>query len=336
MDNVYQFVRNNIMAKLNRRFSASETLMILGVFDECIADYDIVQRETALVPYEDHSEKWMELYLACREVDGLSKQTLKNKMYILRDFFRNVGRQIEDIRSVDIKIYLANYKKQRNISESSLNKIRSAIRSFFVWMRKEGYIEKNPSDTIEDVHKGEKSREALTLSEQEMVRISCKNQRERAAVEFLISSGCRITEMLTIKRESIDWKNRKVSVLGKGGKWRDVFFSESAAIHLKKYLSETKDSIYLFGHTKNMKCGDVPVSKRQFEKMLADLRERSGISTHLTPHVLRHTFATNALRAGMSIQSIQALLGHSQISTTMRYAHNDKTIVAAEYYKYVA
>lgn len=161
------------------------------------------------------------------------------------------------------------------------------------------------------------ARRPLTEAELSQLRKGCRNIRDQALVEFLSSSGCRLSEAAGIRAEQVDWKQRSVRVLGKGRKARTVFFSVRAGQLLREYLSQREGGDALFAA---VRAPWPPLTPGGIEKALARIGQRAGLERRVHPHILRHTFATQALKGGMALPVIQQLLGHEDPKTTMIYA----------------
>lgn len=150
--------------------------------------------------------------------------------------------------------------------------------------------------------------------------------RDEAILETLFSTGLRVSELVNLDRDQINLNRREFSIRGKGGKDRVVFISPSAASALSKYLSERKDSakpLFIhFGGTKDSDTGDfMRLTSRSVQRIISKYAKFAGITKKVTPHVLRHSFATDLLINGADIRSVQAMLGHSSITTTQIYTH---------------
>ena len=152
--------------------------------------------------------------------------------------------------------------------------------------------------------------------------------RDDAIIEMLFSTGLRISELVALNRDNVNLKSREFSVIGKGRKVRLVFITERATKLLERYLDLRTDNFYpLFLNSKwrgnplekNGECRRL--SRTSIEIMVRDRGRKAGITRPVTPHVLRHTFATTLLRKGADIRSVQEMLGHSNISTTQIYTH---------------
>lgn len=152
--------------------------------------------------------------------------------------------------------------------------------------------------------------------------------RDRAIIELLFSSGLRISELVNLNRDSINLARREFMVRGKGSKDRPIFISQSAADHLSAYLSIRKDTLVplFISYSKNPGTPDTSgdfrrLSARSIERFIQKYAKIAGITKHVTPHTLRHSFATDLLINGADIRSVQSMLGHSDISTTQIYTH---------------
>lgn len=152
--------------------------------------------------------------------------------------------------------------------------------------------------------------------------------RDRAILELLFSTGLRISELIALNRDSVNLERKEFMVRGKGQKDRLVFVSESAALAVADYLSERKDSLpaLFLNNSKNQPLagtsGDYRrLTSRSVERIINKYVRAAGITKHVTPHTLRHSFATDLLMNGADLRSVQSLLGHSDISTTQIYTH---------------
>lgn len=152
--------------------------------------------------------------------------------------------------------------------------------------------------------------------------------RDRAIIELLFSGGLRISELINLNRDSINLERREFVVRGKGSKDRPIFISNSAAEAIKDYLYARHDSLpaLFLNNSKNQQPVDTSgdfrrLTPRSIERIIEKYARLAGITKHVTPHTLRHSFATDLLMNGADIRSVQALLGHSDISTTQIYTH---------------
>jgi site-specific recombinase XerD len=151
--------------------------------------------------------------------------------------------------------------------------------------------------------------------------------RDRAIIELLFATGLRVSELVSLNRDQIDFRRREFIVRGKGQKDRPIFFSVRAAKYLKLFLAKRKDhAIPLFIRYSGVKKMDATgnslrLTARSVQRILVKYAKKAGINKHVTPHTMRHSFATDLLANGADLRSVQAMLGHSYISTTQIYTH---------------
>jgi site-specific recombinase XerD len=276
------------------------------------------------------------------------------------DFLKNKF-QIEDAKKIDEKMLreyrlflnrqaakpqqkseIKNFKNSQYINTDETLKKRTqnyyliALRSFLKFLAK-NKIESIKADQIELAKVGERELDLITPTElsnilnapeEKMMKMKTdklKMLRDKAILETLFSTGLRVSELASLGR-NIDLKQDSISVRGKGEKVRVVFFSEDAKSALRNYLKERIDpSPFMFiNHSKiNPKSSEdfASLTSRSIERIVKEYASWCGINKKVTPHVLRHSFATNLLGNGADIRAVQKLLGHANISTTQIYTH---------------
>ncbi len=228
-----------------------------------------------------------------------------------------------------------NKKNQETLSRKTQNYYLIAIRAFLKYMARQE-VKTLPAERIELAKVTERSLDLITPGELNRILNSPKGSdvrslRDRAILELLFSTGLRLSELCSLTRD-IDLNTDELSIRGKGGKVRVVFISDKAKKNLKEYLSARRDmseALFIPLSSKKAKNGNEKENQKQFgfldkrsvERIVKHHAIKSGISKKVTPHVLRHMFATDLLSNGADLRSVQALLGHSSISTTQIYTH---------------
>lgn len=330
---MYEKLKSKYILKLSEHFTNEEINLIIGYLDIIANDYDIKQKGQVPMVYIGDTPEVVKTFIACKKIEGYSYGTLINYRNHLMNFFRFVNKDIKDVYTNDIRIFLYQYQQERKVSNRTLNKYQENLKSFFAWCYEEGYIDKNVARKLKPIKYEEKPRQALTQIELERVRDACETIRDRAIVEFIYSTGCRVSELCDTKLSDIDWSTNSVHLFGKGSKHRTSFINAKSEFTLRQYL-ETRDddSEYLFvslkkPYNKLKKCG--------VEKIVRNIASKACLDKKLTPHILRHTTATTALRNGMPVDEIQKMLGHSSVNTTMIYAKTNIENVKANHKRFV-
>lgn len=279
-------------------------------------------------------EKQIEYFLGAKRTEGFSGRSLDHYQMYLNIFSNYFKKKAEDITTNDIRTFISYCGTGRNMQNSSVHSVINVLRSFFGWLTLEEVIAKNPMLKIKSFKIDKRgARHPLSPEELEVLRDACKNYREKALVEFLYSTGCRLSEAIQVDVAAINFDSRSVDVIGKGNKRRTLYFSIKARLMVKQYLLERKGGIALFVGCRKPydRLGEAAI-----QKILRELGQRAGLTKRIHPHILRHTFATNCLSAGMDITIIQQLLGHSSVGTTQIYAETNQANVRREYEKFVA
>ena len=336
MSSNYEQFRSAFSAHLMDRLPVGLLHDVLQALDLTAADYEITKTNTDIIVYGGMPEI-VKTYAAALAVEQTATSTIKGYISILRAFFEAVNKPFNAITTNDIRVYMYRYQQEHSIAKSTLEHIRIVINGFYSWLVDEEIMERNPARKIRPIDVPEPDRHAMTPLELEYIRKCCTTPREKALVDFLFSTGCRVSECAAVKMEDIDWNIRSVRIRhGKGDKARTVYFNPEAEVSLRDYLSDKKHpSEYLFSRSR---APYGKVTSKALQDEIKHIRDRASdhLQTHITPHVFRHTMATSALRNGMRVEQVQQLLGHASLDTTMRYAKQDQNDVRASHQKYVS
>ncbi|WP_274362763.1 site-specific tyrosine recombinase/integron integrase [Paenibacillus thermotolerans] len=280
---------------------------------EIVSQYD-VRRIESEQSHPDLQEK-IELFLSGKQLEGLSKITLDGYRIHLRIFSDSVKKKAEDITTADIRVYLGRYRDQKI---TTLSTKLSVLKSFFGWLTAEDIIPRDPTTKIKPPKKEKRLPKALTIEELEMLREACQNVRQRTLIEVLYATGCRLSEVHNLNRSDIDFSTQSCRVIGKGNKEREVFFSFKSLYHLKKYLFSRTDQEPDLIVTERQPYRRL--SRRGIQREIGVIARQAGLQKKVSPHTLRHTFATLTLNNGADLVAVQELLGHENPATTQIYA----------------
>lgn len=319
--NVYEQLRSAYLVELEEEMPGMTGEMmesICAALDRAARRYDIREKETALAIDADPIPALVKTYIVVKKTEGLSNGTLQNYALILRTFFDWCRKSPIDVNANDIRVFLYEYSANRKVSDRTLDKYRQMICWFFSWAHGEEYIPHNPARAIKAIKHEIRERQALTQLEMEQLRSGCETVRDRAVLELMYSTGCRVSELAGLKRSDINWQDGTVHLFGKGRKHRTSYLNARATVALKAYLHSRNDCSDALIVTE--RAPHKPVSKETIEAVLRRVSEASGIGRKVTPHVIRHTTATIAVNAGMPIEDVSKLLGHASVNTTMIYA----------------
>lgn len=317
-----------------------------------LKDVTISRADTALaLRNDDLNERLLKNFLAAKMVKGCTQKTIEAYGKILQQILKKIGKSCCDISTNDIRVFSAIRLTQDRISKVTANTELRYLRTFFAWLTTEEIIAKNPMLKIESIKATKKKKKAFSDMECEKLRSSCATAMEKAIIEVLLSTGCRVSELCAMKIEEI--KDGEIIVHGKGDKERVTYLNAKAELALKQYLLQRKDSNpYVFPAGKSAATSNIAsrVSRNWFMNpslVGVGMRDKSGIeqtvrrigrhagveNTH--PHRFRRTCATQALRRGMPIELVSKMLGHEQLSTTQIYLDLRDEDLEAAHRRYV-
>lgn len=254
------------------------------------------------------------LYL--KNEKGFSDYTIKNYDIDLEDFNRYSNNRKVNIDL--IREYLKELYKRKYKSRTISRKV-SALKSYFKYLESEGIIDDNPMSLISNPKIEKNLPNYLNYNDlDKLLNYPDINKKEglrdALILEMLYSSGCRVSELANIKVKDINFKERKIIILGKGNKERFVYYGSKCENLLNKYLKDNRE--YLFTNKHGNK-----LNERTIRKIVDDTSRKAGLEVHVTPHTLRHTYATHLLNEGADLKSVGELLGHENLSTTQIYTH---------------
>ncbi len=276
---------------------------------------------------------------------GLSRNTISSYSTDLKrfsDFLHGAGiTDVSGITTDRILVFLKSLKTSR-LSSSSVVRYQVTIRNFFRFMLKEGVLKKDPVHILELPKRDRKLPQVMNESEIEsllnspsLIQDKKRQLRDKAMFEVMYATGLRVSELVGLTLNSIEMTVGFIKVKGKGSKERIVPIGDAAKEAVARYLEEgrpaflrrTTDALFL------TQQGEA-FSRQGFWKLLKTYLRKTNITKHVTPHTLRHSFATHLLEHGADLRSVQLMLGHSDISTTQIYTHINTEMLKRIYDKY--
>ena len=353
MENLQEKLLDRIMYELVK-VGCPELEKLKLHFGIILDGYNIQPKEKAVAVYTGgKNEMYLKRFLLSKAVAGCTQRTLKRYKSDMERLLRALGKDVDTWTAADIQVMLARIIQRS--SNLNADNYRRVLSSFFTWMQREELIIKNPMNRVEHIKFIKKPKYAFEEMEIEKIREACRSNRERAMVEILLSTGCRVNELANMKVTDIE--DDQITVLGKGNKYRTVYLNAKGVMALHKYLAERSDTNpYVFPKGKTVASGiyakmthnakhdfyknpellepDTPMDKSSIGAIVRNIGHRAGVEK-VHPHRFRRTCATFALHRGMPIEQVSKMLGHEQISTTQIYLDLSREDLAAAHRKYV-
>ncbi len=264
--------------------------------------------------------------LSHHTIDAYRRDLAKFQSYLLR----RGDTPVQQMTAETVRGFLESLQAAQ-LSQVSSARCLSAVRGWLRFLRQEKILDHNPAGNIAAARRG--TRLPKILSRQEVLallevdaRVTIEDRRDGVMLELLYATGLRVSELVSIESAQINFEVGYLSVLGKGGKQRIVPMGELAARALSEYLEQVRPlflkkrcSRFVF-LTRRGNC----LTRQGFWKALRQRAMRAGITKKISPHVLRHSFATHLLEGGADLRSVQTMLGHANIATTQIYTHVDR------------
>lgn len=261
---------------------------------------------------------------------GLSENTLKSYRYDLRRLAQHQqarGRHLLDASREDLLHFLAEQVRAGR-SPRSLSRYLSGFRQFYQWLLREGRVDKDPSALIESPKLGRGLPKALGEDQVEALLKAPDTDtplgmRDRTMLELMYATGLRVSELVNLEGTNLNLNQGVVRVVGKGGKERLVPLGEEALGWLQRYLREARPEMMKGGDSRQLfvTARRSGMTRQAFWYAIRRHAQQAGITQKVSPHMLRHSFATHLLNHGADLRVVQLLLGHSDLSTTQIYTH---------------
>lgn len=312
-----EIVTNRIIQDMQDYVNIEQLKQLKVVLTITFAKLCIEESKNELVIYDETSDiAAYKNYFISLKLRNLSDGTIELAMRTIDKFLRTVKKPYKEITTWDIKSYIANRSMVDHISSATLDRERGAICRFFKWLYEEDYLPKDIGKKVEKIKVEKRLKKAFTPIEVELMRNACVKPKEKAVLEMLLSTGCRVSELVSLRMENYDVTRGQIPVIGKGNKERLVFINPKAKVAIDNYL-EVKP--HMFGPIIcGLKGPGTAMSTSGIQKMIKEIAKRANVA-HAHPHKFRRTAATFALRQGMPINDVRIFLGHADLDTTKEY-----------------
>ena len=282
-----------------------------------LSKYSVEEDEnsTSIIEAQQDNARVLRMFIDAKRVEGRSDTTLYNYAKEMSKIFLAINKSYKYITTKDIREYMSWRKDASGLKPASMANMRQYLMSFFKWCYKEELITKNPMDRIGIVKVDQHVIQVLSDEEQEIIRCACKSERDKALVDLLSGSGMRVSELIGLDRDDVNFQEGTVKVFGKGSKERICYLTARCKVHLKWYLQERADNNEALFVTEREP--HERLTKAGVEYILRQIAKKSKVPTiRLYPHKYRSTLATTMLNRGADIDTISHVLGHSNVAVT--------------------
>lgn len=266
---------------------------------------------------------------------GLAKNTqlayMRDLRLLMKSLQLKADEELLQVSRQQLIAYLVRLKQEGRASSTVARKLAS-IKAFYRFLTAERYIRRNPAEVLEAASKGLHLPKVLSVQEVERLLDepnlgTLDGYRDKTMLELLYATGMRVSELVNVPVKNVDMKMQYVIVMGKGSKERMLPLGRTALHYLEHYLSVVRPQLL---HGKPDAAAELfvtgwggPMTRERFYEIIVAYGKSAGISKRVTPHMLRHSFATHLLNNGTDLRIVQELLGHADISTTQIYTHLD-------------
>ena len=288
----------------------------------------------------DGDEAKIRMFLASKKAVNRQDATLRQYTREIHSMLRFLGKRLEDITGMDLRYYYGIMRERRHIKMSTMQTRLHYLSSFWDFMITEELVHSNPVKKVGLLNLEKTIKKPYSAEDMEAIRSSCEELRDRALVEFLYSTGVRVSEAVALNVGDIQMDRKELIVYGKGSKERQTYLTDSASFYIRRYLKiREKDEGLTLEELQNRPLfatldrphGRLTVPGIQY--MLRQLGKRAGVQ-NVHPHRFRRTIATDLLNRGMPIEQVKEFLGHEKLDTTMIYCTVKEESVQASHRKY--
>lgn len=333
---------NDILNFMTNILNVEQLEQLSNVLVHVLHDVKVAQECHDLVPAEaNRNDVMIKLFLGSKSTTGRKNNTLKQYNSEIRNVLSFLGdKNIEDITAMDLRYYYSYCRRERGISMSTMQTRLHYLSSFWDFLNTEGMVFDNPVKKIGTIFVEKTIKKPFSVEEMEAMRVSCESIRDRALMEFLYSTGVRVSELAALNVEDIEMSKQETIVYGKRSKERRVYLTDNAKFYLKRYLQErmkdeglNEDELRERPLFVSLKAPHDRLTVAGIQFMLRKLGKGAGVK-NVHPHRFRRTIATELLSRGMHIEEVKDLLGHEKLDTTMLYCTIKEQNVRESFRKY--
>lgn len=325
-----EMMRNEIMEAMQTVLDKEQMFMLGNVICKVLVNYNIQKKSNEVGFCDDINDRLKKRFIASMRLEGKSEETIEQYAMSIDLMLRDINKKIPDINTNDIRYHLSEYQRT-GVKNSTVDNRRRNLSSFFSWLAKEEIIIKSPMIRIAKIKSEVEVK--LPFSDDDIEKMRCatmetrNSKRDRALIEFMLTTGCRVSEIVSLDISHVNFLREEAIVKGKGNKERKVYISRTAMHYLQEYISdrEINADSPLFANKSGKRW-----SKQSIEKLIKSIAKKVEVD-NAHPHRFRRTFATNALNKGMSVQCLQKILGHQSLDVTMRYCTVDDDTARIEH-----
>lgn len=282
----------------------------------------------------DGDEAKIRMFVASKKAVNRQTNTLKQYTREIYNMLRFLGKRLEDVTGMDLRYYYGIMRERRGIKMSTMQTRLHYLSSFWDFLITEELVHSNPVKKVGLLKLEKVIKKPFSAEELEALRVGCTELRDRALVEFLYSTGVRVSELVALNVGDIEMGKQELIVYGKGSKERKTYLTDGAKFYLRRYL-QTRQQTGLTDQplfvTLDQPHNRLTVAGVQY--MLRQLGRRAGVK-NVHPHRFRRTIATDLLARGMKIEEVKEFLGHEKLDTTMIYCTIKDENVQASHRKY--
>lgn len=296
MENAKYELILNTMDKMSAYLNSDQLLKLQKVMMECILNF------TDFKDAGYSNEEYLSMFEQAKTVEGLSKITIKKYLRSIRKLLEYTNdAKLTEITTETVRNMMVYLQTERKCKNSTVDTLRRQLSSFYEWMREEEYILTNPVKKIHKIKCDKKVKVVFSDEEIEKMRNHCDNKRELALLDLLSSSGMRVSELVSLNIDDIDFNQRECVIKGKGNKERVAYFDARCKVSLQRYIASRKDNdnaLFVSLHYPNDR-----ISVRTVERSVAAIGDRTGVG-RCFPHKFRASMATKSLDKGMPVEHL--------------------------------